>query len=335
MGLLWGCLETPGAEGERGRRGAGGRDAAGAPQTPCLGQAPAAGEAQGPPCPRISFLFQGDPPSVGLWEQFPHRASVSPALAGPWMWALTLPIFQASPGMFPAPSLAPIPALGSGPAAVGAPQVLLQPCLATDHQDFGKRRHRRIPVGPLPVSPHPEEPKGLRARPVGTDPMEYAAPVALDAVTARGAGWGPHSSCPTPNRTPASGGHSEPPRGCSGPQPGAPTLGGLAQVAPESHLVPPPRGFVFPGRSILIPATSRSHPRAQPGSPLSRAGSGIQHSLFPSVSLRPPPLPPSSLSPSLPSSSFFFFSRQEMSCLPADVTKSTLEMSATAGKGPR
>lgn len=73
------------------------------------------------------------------------------------------------------------------------------------------------------------------------------------------------------------------------------------------HLVPPPRGFVFPGRSILIPATSRSHPRAQPASPLSRGGSGIQHSLFPSVSLRPPPLPPSSLSPSLPSSFFFFF----------------------------
>lgn len=225
------------------------------------------------------------------------------------MWALTLPIFQASPGMFPAPSPAPIPTLGSGPAAVGAPQVLLQPCLATDHQDFGKRRHTRIPVGPLPVSPHPEEPKGLRARAVGTDPMEYAAPVALDAVTARGAGWGPHSSCPTPNRTPASGGHSEPPQGCSGPQPGAPTLGGLAQVALESHLVPP----CATSSGLRLPRPLHPHPsdlKEPSQSPASVSPLQRRHPAFPLSQRLPASSSTSSLFPFSLSSFFFFFFSQ-------------------------
>lgn len=146
--------------------------------------------------------------------------------------------------------------------------------------------------------------------------MGCPVPVALDAVPAPGAAWGPHSSCPIPNCPSASGEHSEPPQGCSVPQTGAPTLRGLSQEAAENHLVPPPRGFGFPSRSILIPVTSRSQSRAHPASPLSRGGSGIQHSIFPSISLHPPPLPPSSLSPSLPSPYFFFFffkTRNELS----------------------
>lgn len=202
------------------------------------------------PLPLISSLFQGDLLSQALGTvptpclSFPSSGRALAVGADPSHF----------PGMFKAPS----PALGSAPAAVGAPLVLLHPCLAMDDQDFGSLWDppgavpalsgrgspgfweedscgiltAAVPALPgrgspgfwdedpcgTPASlPSPRTAQGAPCQGCGTNPTGFTLPAALDAVTAPVVGWGPHSSCPIPNRTPASGGHSEPPQGCSVP----------------------------------------------------------------------------------------------------------------------
>lgn len=117
----------------------------------------------------------------------------------------------------------------------------------------------------------------------------------------------------------------------------APIFGASPGVLSALFQTPFPTSL--PAAPCSIPPTSS--PRCQGRAPhASRSQLGLPtftSSNKGSVSSTPPrpPSPPLPLWFLFLSLSFYFFFPGEMSCLPTDVTKSTLEMSATAGKGPR
>ncbi|XP_062365845.1 skin secretory protein xP2-like [Cinclus cinclus] len=284
------CPELPHGDAVAHRMGTGGRGKMGS--CPQLGQVPKA---------QIRLLAAGIVPfSAGLPSTFRMKHKMEghypntakrPFLGGKWdgeaearsRWErvreaevleaagkLLEPKTWMSPGMFLAPSPAPIPPLGSAPDAVGAPPVLLQPCLAMDHQDFGKS----IPVGPLPVSPHPGQPKGPCARSVALIPQDSPFLLHWMLSPLQGLGGDPTPRVPSqtgPQQVRSTLSH---PGAAQHPSQEHPYFEASSQVVPENHLVPPPLDFDFSSCSILIPVTSRSQPGAHPAFPLSRGVSG-------------------------------------------------------------
>lgn len=359
--------------GEAGRDAAG-WDAAGAEQVLCLGRAAGAELVllvmpRGPPTPSPSSRSPLSPkrsPWRGLRERFPRRASVSPALAGQHGTA-HLPIFRTSTRDAPSPvsgtdSCSRARPCGfrwparAAPAAPHRQREVTRPWLT---KKSGQRQHagtghptnpRRTQTfpGSTPTRLHPGKPKGLRAGTGDTHRHGTRCPAGtgchhrcgLRSVPhAKVPGWGPRSPCSPPGRTPGQAG------GSTRSLPGAARCPNhehlhFEALLRQEHVVLLPRSFGFPGHTVLSPASVGCWGRAHPASPLSRRR--LRHPAFPSlnkgsISLRRrSSSSASSFFPfSLSSLFFFFLKKQEMSCLPADVTKSTLEMSATAGKGPR
>lgn len=121
--------------------------------------------------------------------------------------------------------------------------------------------------------------------------------------------------------------------------------------AERPHFRGIPRGALSPLSDTIsqVPACTPAAPAPFP--PLLAPGARAEPPAPPAASSGSPPSPPQTkeafppphlvlpllrfLSGSFFSLFLFFFFPREMSCLPTDVTKSTLEMSATAGKGPR